>query len=133
MRQRDLKLFRKILEDRKQEILSEADRAVGEMNNGTEDGYADPTDRASLERYAGELGLNASKFKSALDSKKLEARVDADAAEAGRSGVQGTPTFFINGQQLVGAQPLERFKALIDEELTKSKPAAEESKKTARK
>jgi len=90
-------------------------------------------DRASLERYAGELGLNASKFKSALDSKKLEARVDADAAEAGRSGVQGTPTFFINGQQLVGAQPLERFKALIDEELTKSKPAAEESKKTARK
>jgi DnaK suppressor protein len=49
MRQRDLKLFRKILEDRKQEILSEADRAVGEMNNGTEDGYADPTDRASLE------------------------------------------------------------------------------------
>ena len=49
MRQRDLKLFRKILEDRKHEILSEADRAVGEMNNGTEDGYADPTDRASLE------------------------------------------------------------------------------------
>jgi DnaK suppressor protein len=49
MRQRDLKLFRKILEDRKQEILSEADRAVGEMNNGTEGGYADPTDRASLE------------------------------------------------------------------------------------
>src|SRR5262249_31108018 len=54
-------------------------------------------DRASLERYAGELGLNVSKFKSALDSKKLEARVDADVAEATRSGVQGTPTFFING------------------------------------
>jgi len=49
MRQRDLKLFRKILEDRKQEILSEAGRAVGEMNNGSEDGYADPTDRAALE------------------------------------------------------------------------------------
>ncbi|HEX4802667.1 MAG TPA: thioredoxin domain-containing protein, partial [Myxococcaceae bacterium] len=91
-------------------------------------------DRASLERYAGELGLNVSKFKSALDSKKLEARVDADAAEAARSGVQGTPTFFINGQQLVGAQPLERFRALIDEELSKSKKRAdEEPKKTARK
>lgn len=48
MRQRDLKLFRKILEDRKQEILSEADRAVGEMN-GPPAGYADPTDRATLE------------------------------------------------------------------------------------
>ena len=48
--------------------------------------------------------------------------------------MQGTPTFFINGQQLVGAQPLERFRALIDEELTKSnKRAAEEPKKTAKK
>jgi len=49
MRQRDLKLVRKILEDRKQEILNEAERVVGEMNNGAEGGYADPTDRATLE------------------------------------------------------------------------------------
>ncbi|MGO9454504.1 MAG: RNA polymerase-binding protein DksA [Candidatus Binataceae bacterium] len=49
MRQRDLKLFRKILEDRKQDILGEADRAVGEMHNGSEGGYADPTDRATME------------------------------------------------------------------------------------
>jgi len=91
-------------------------------------------DRASLEKYAGELGLNASKFKSALDSKKLEARVDADLAEGARSGVQGTPTFFINGRQMVGAQPLDRFTALIDEELSKSnKQPAEEPKKTAKK
>ena len=91
-------------------------------------------DRASLERYASELGLNLSKFKSALDSKNVEARVDADVAEAARSGVQGTPTFFINGRQVVGAQPLERFRALIDEELSKSKTRpAEEPKKTAKK
>jgi DnaK suppressor protein len=49
MRQRDLRLFRKILEDRKQEILNEADRVVDEMNNDAEGGYADPTDRATLE------------------------------------------------------------------------------------
>jgi|SRR5579885_374894 DnaK suppressor protein len=49
MRQRDLKLFRKILEQRKQEILEEAGRAVGEMNNGANGGYADPTDRAAME------------------------------------------------------------------------------------
>jgi DnaK suppressor protein len=48
MRQRDLKLFRKLLEDRKREILLEAERAVGTMN-GSEEAYADPTDRASLE------------------------------------------------------------------------------------
>ncbi len=49
MRQRDLKLFRKLLEDRKIEILVEADRAVGSMNSGPEEAFADPTDRASLE------------------------------------------------------------------------------------
>jgi RNA polymerase-binding transcription factor len=49
MRQRDLKLFRRLLEERRQEILEEAGRAVGTMNNGSEEGYADPNDRATLE------------------------------------------------------------------------------------
>ena len=48
MRQRDRKLFRKLLEGRKQEILDEAERAVGTMN-GVEEPFADPTDRAALE------------------------------------------------------------------------------------
>lgn len=49
MRQRDLKVFRKLLEERKRDILSEAERAVGTMNRPTEEALADPTDRASLE------------------------------------------------------------------------------------
>ena len=36
-------------------------------------------------------------------------------------GANGTPTFFINGRQVVGAQPIEAFKAVIDEELKKKK------------
>ena len=49
MRQRDLKLFRRLLEGRKRDILSEAERALGSMNQKSEEAYADPTDRASLE------------------------------------------------------------------------------------
>jgi len=49
MRQRELKSFRRLLEDRKREILAEADRALGSMNQKSQEGYADPTDRASLE------------------------------------------------------------------------------------
>ncbi len=49
MRQRDLQLFRKLLEGRKREILQESERAVGTMNNESEEAYADPTDRAALE------------------------------------------------------------------------------------
>jgi DnaK suppressor protein len=48
MRQRELKVFRKLLEERKRDILSEAERAVGEIH-GTEETLADPTDRASVE------------------------------------------------------------------------------------
>jgi DnaK suppressor protein len=49
MRQRDLKVFRRLLEERKRDILFEAERAVGTMNHPTEETLADPTDRASLE------------------------------------------------------------------------------------
>ena len=49
MRQRDLTLFRKLLEERKRELLQEAERAVGTMNNESEEAFADPTDRAALE------------------------------------------------------------------------------------
>ena len=49
MRQRDLKFFRRLLEGRKREILEEADRALGSMNEKPGEAYADPTDRATLE------------------------------------------------------------------------------------
>jgi len=49
MRQRELKLFRRLLEERRREILVEAGRALGEMNNAAEAPFPDPFDRASLE------------------------------------------------------------------------------------
>jgi protein-disulfide isomerase len=78
-------------------------------------------DRASLEKYAADLGLDVGKFKAALDSGKFKDKVDAEDKEGAAFGVTGTPTFFINGTRLVGAQPLEAFKAAIDKELKGSK------------
>ncbi|HZO80918.1 MAG TPA: RNA polymerase-binding protein DksA [Candidatus Binataceae bacterium] len=49
MRQRELNFFRRLLEDRKREILEEAERALGALNTKSEEACADPTDRASLE------------------------------------------------------------------------------------
>jgi protein-disulfide isomerase len=76
-------------------------------------------DRPALEKYAEELGLNMSKFRAALDSGKYKDKVDQDAKEGAAVGATGTPTFFINGTRLVGAQPVDRFKAVIDDELKK--------------
>jgi protein-disulfide isomerase len=78
-------------------------------------------DRGSLERYAQELGLDMGKFKAAMDSNKFDSYVSADAAEGMRVGANGTPTFFVNGHQIIGAESFERFKGVIDAELAKAK------------
>ncbi len=77
-------------------------------------------DRQSLEKYASEVGLDMGKFKSALDTNKFAARVEADSAAGNAVGANGTPTFFINGREFVGAQPFEAFKAIIDDEIAKA-------------
>ncbi|HEX8699977.1 MAG TPA: thioredoxin domain-containing protein [Myxococcaceae bacterium] len=86
-------------------------------------------DRASLEKYAQELNLDMGKFKAALDSGKFNEMIDADSAEGSRVGANGTPTFFINGRTLVGAQPIEAFKRVIDEELKKGPGAVAKDQK----
>jgi len=76
-------------------------------------------DVASLKKYAVQLGLNSNKFNDCLDSGKYESKVNDDLKEGSAAGVTGTPAFFINGQKLVGAQPYESFKPVIDSELQK--------------
>jgi protein-disulfide isomerase len=77
-------------------------------------------DRASLDKYAQELGLNMPRFKAAMDAKKWEKEIQEEAAAGNKIGANGTPAFFINGVSLSGAQPFEAFKARIDEELKKA-------------
>ena len=75
-------------------------------------------ERADFVRYASEHALDIGAFEACLDSGKYEPTIDADM-EAGQSvGVTGTPAFFINGILLSGAQPYEKFAAIIDRELT---------------
>ena len=73
--------------------------------------------RADLEKYAGEIGLDVAKFKQALDTNKHEAAIKADQELAATVGARGTPSFFINGRNLRGAQPVDKFKEIIDDEL----------------
>jgi len=72
-----------------------------------------------LKRHALELGLDGAKFNQCLDSSKYAERVSEGVAEGGALGVNSTPTIFINGRRLSGAQPYEVFAAIIDEELAK--------------
>ena len=72
---------------------------------------------SSFKQYAKEIGLNAEEFNECLDSGEMASEVQKDFQDGQRAGVQGTPTFFINGKILKGAQPFEVFKQIIEEEL----------------
>ncbi|MDI9642346.1 MAG: DsbA family protein [Archaeoglobaceae archaeon] len=67
--------------------------------------------------YAEELGLNVTHFRDCLDSEKYRSEVEKDAMDAQSYGVTGTPTFFINGEMVVGYKSYENFAKLIEEKL----------------
>lgn len=68
-------------------------------------------------QYAKELGLDVESFKTCIQSGRFSNEVAADYQYAAELGVRSTPTFFINGLAVVGAQPYEVFKNVIDQEL----------------
>lgn len=73
--------------------------------------------RATYEDYAARLGLDVQALLACIDGEKYRPEVESDARYAAGLGASGTPTFFINGIPLVGAQPLAQFQAVIDREL----------------
>jgi protein-disulfide isomerase len=70
--------------------------------------------KANMIKWAKELGLDVARFTKELNSGMYSKVVDRDNSKALRVGARGTPTFFVGSQRLVGAQPLHRFKRLID-------------------
>lgn len=73
------------------------------------------SDAASLfSQYAAELNLDTAQFDGCMSSGKYEAAVTADLEEGIGFGVGGTPTFFINGHYLSGAQPYQAFEQRIN-------------------
>lgn len=71
----------------------------------------------SLHKIAENLGLNLSNFKSCLDSEQSHKAVLKDLQEAKRLGIEGTPTFIINGRMFRGAIDLKNFRQIIEKEL----------------
>ena len=75
---------------------------------------------ADLKRQAGEIGLESGAFDECLDSGRYADQVQADLEAGTGAGVTGTPAFLINGRFLSGAQPLEAFEKVIDDELARA-------------
>ena len=72
-----------------------------------------------FKELAKEIGLDPNGFETCVNSGKYQAAIKEDIAEGNRVGVTGTPAFFINGRLIAGAQPLETFARIIDDELAR--------------
>ena len=59
------------------------------------------------------MKLDVARFDQDLDDPALDARIDADDADAAALGVTGTPTFFVNGRRITGAQAAAVFEQAI--------------------
>jgi protein-disulfide isomerase len=78
--------------------------------------------QSAFKEYAQELGLVETDFNQCLDSHRYQEEVQADFNYAVQLGVKSTPTFFINGITLIGAQPFEAFQNVIERELAGENP-----------
>jgi protein-disulfide isomerase len=82
--------------------------------------FEDPGSFNSIDDFvalAGELDLDTDAFSQCMESEDIQAEIVSDYQDGRSYGVTGTPTFFINGRRLIGAQPFAEFASIIDEEL----------------
>jgi len=73
----------------------------------------------TFQMLAGSLSLNMDQFNQCLQSSKYKNQIQKDLALSMKKEVSGTPTFYINGEKVVGAQPLEYFQMVIEDALKK--------------
>lgn len=74
---------------------------------------------ASYKQWAADLKLNTQQFNDCVDKRKYQSEVTKDYQDGQAAGVSGTPSFFVNGINIRGAQPFSAFKTIIDQELAK--------------
>ena len=68
-----------------------------------------------IQKWASQIpGLDVNKLNECISSNKYKSEVEKDLKDGSAYGVSGTPTLFINGRPIVGAQPFSAFKAEID-------------------
>lgn len=76
---------------------------------------------ADLEKLAADNGLDLAKWNECRKDASIADEIQKDEKDGESLGVTGTPAFFINGIFLNGAQPYDKFKAIIDRELAPKK------------
>ena len=91
-------------------------------------GFEDGRDlsESNMKKIARGLGLDMARFEQRMGSDACKDQLHREQKTMAKIGTRGTPSFYINGRPLTGAQPIQRFRALIDEELEKAEQRIED-------
>jgi protein-disulfide isomerase len=81
---------------------------------------ASSLDEAALLQAAKDAGVDPAKVKDAIAQGRHKDRIERDQGLVRSIGAPATPTFFVNGRKIAGAQPFAAFQTVIDEELKKA-------------
>jgi protein-disulfide isomerase len=65
--------------------------------------------------YGKELGLNVTKLETDSDGASIEAKIKANFEEGVKIGIQGTPTFYVNGVKIDNPESIEAFEKIISD------------------
>ena len=74
-------------------------------------------DKENLKQFALDMGLDSEAFDECLDTGRYAETVQGESNAARQIGVQSTPTFLVNGQPIVGAQPFDVFQQVIEDQI----------------
>lgn len=80
-----------------------------------------------FEEYATQIGLNLEQFKNDVASKEVKERVQRDMSSGQQLGVNGTPTFFLNGEKIPNPKSAEDFRSFIQAAILKSPKSSNQS------
>lgn len=85
-------------------------------------GSGDGADFSTFLGYAADLQLDTQRLQECVQTNKYANQIEADFREAAALGVRSTPSFVVNGQLLIGAQPFEVWQELLDKLLAEQQP-----------
>lgn len=98
--------------------------------NGRSGWVASSAPSTFFNQYAQQLGLNVEKFKTDYASKAVNSAINADLTKGNKLGVEGTPTFFLNGKKVTISNTEADFKKVLDAAIAKQGAGASSSGQT---
>jgi protein-disulfide isomerase len=87
------------------------------FQNQIEWGEKETPEPTIFEGYAQQLGLDMEKFRQDINSQEVKDRIERDKNTGNKLGIEGTPTFFLNGKRIENPRGYEEFKKVLDNAL----------------